>query len=155
MRQSAVLALGGVATASDSTPATWAGTTFISTLDASGASPPGTYRPTRETGTVLVSTTAPGATSARTSAGVPSVSATARRRRIDSSNAARTPGSSSSAQRASTSAGTRRCSGSTPSNRSANSRSAASPRSATAAQIGSTTATACSTSKAPRGTTAR
>jgi hypothetical protein len=33
---------GGVATAMLDTPATWAGITFISTLDGSGASPPGT-----------------------------------------------------------------------------------------------------------------
>jgi hypothetical protein len=33
---------GGLASASERTPATWAGTTFITTLDGSGASPPGT-----------------------------------------------------------------------------------------------------------------
>ena len=33
---------GGEATAMDSTPAIWAGTTFMTTLDSSGASPPGT-----------------------------------------------------------------------------------------------------------------
>lgn len=33
---------GGDVTARDETPATWAGTTFISTEEANGASPPGT-----------------------------------------------------------------------------------------------------------------
>jgi hypothetical protein len=33
---------GGDATAIDATPASWAGTRFMITLDASGASPPGT-----------------------------------------------------------------------------------------------------------------
>src|ERR671921_2362042 len=34
------------------TPATCAGTTFMTTLDTSGATPPGTYSPTRRTGTI-------------------------------------------------------------------------------------------------------
>ena len=38
---------GGEATAIEATPATWAGTTFMITLEASAARPPGTYRPTR------------------------------------------------------------------------------------------------------------
>src|SRR6476620_10531078 len=42
---------GGEATARDGTPATCAGTTFMTTLDARGARPPGTYSPTRWTGT--------------------------------------------------------------------------------------------------------
>ena len=33
---------GGEATAIEATPATWAGTTFMITLEASGAKPPGT-----------------------------------------------------------------------------------------------------------------
>ncbi len=33
---------GELASAIDSTPATWAGTTFISTVETSGARPPGT-----------------------------------------------------------------------------------------------------------------
>ena len=33
---------GGEATAMDGTPATWAGTTFMMTLEARGARPPGT-----------------------------------------------------------------------------------------------------------------
>src|SRR5262245_14580574 len=77
---------GGDATASDSTPATWAGTTFMTTLDASGARPPGTYSPTRPTGTSRCVTRPPGAGVDTTS--VPrSSSLTARTRRIDSSNA--------------------------------------------------------------------
>ena len=38
---------GGEASAIEGTPATFAGTTFMITLEASGASPPGTYKPTR------------------------------------------------------------------------------------------------------------
>src|SRR6478735_12627772 len=49
-------ACGGEASAIDRTPATCAGTTFISTLDTSGASPPGTYSPTRPTGTLRCTT---------------------------------------------------------------------------------------------------
>ena len=33
---------GGLVSAIEPTPATWAGTTFITTLETSGASPPGT-----------------------------------------------------------------------------------------------------------------
>ena len=33
---------GGLASAIEPTPATWAGTTFMTTLETSGASPPGT-----------------------------------------------------------------------------------------------------------------
>ena len=46
---------------SDSTPAIWAGTTFITTLEGYTALPPGTYRPTRSTGTHRSVTVAPGA----------------------------------------------------------------------------------------------
>src|ERR1700754_1488605 len=42
---------GELVSAIEPTPATCAGTTFISTLETSGATPPGTYRPTRSTGT--------------------------------------------------------------------------------------------------------
>ena len=51
------------------TPATCAGITFISTLDGSGARPPGTYRPTRPTGRCRRVTVPPGTTSTVTSAG--------------------------------------------------------------------------------------
>ena len=43
------------------TPATCAGTTFITTLDGYSASPPGTYSPTRRTGTQRWVTVPPGA----------------------------------------------------------------------------------------------
>ena len=42
------------------TPAIWAGTTFITTLEGYTASPPGTYRPTRRTGTQRWVTVPPG-----------------------------------------------------------------------------------------------
>src|SRR3954449_2061400 len=58
---------GGEATAIDSTPAICAGTTFITTLDSSGASPPGTYSPTRRTGTQRSVTVPPGTTDVVTS----------------------------------------------------------------------------------------
>jgi len=148
-------ACGGLATAIDGTPATWAGTTFISTLDASGASPPGTYRPTRPTGTSRCSTTAPGASSTRTGTLAASASATLRRRSMASVNAARTSGASPAAASAKACAGTRKLSGTTWSKRSEYSASAASPRSATAWTIGRTCATAASTSNSARGRTPR
>ncbi len=86
---------GGLATAIDATPAACAGTTFMMTLDASGARPPGTYRPTRPTGTSRVVTVAPGASSVVGCGMAASSAHTRRRRRIDSSNAARSSGSSS------------------------------------------------------------
>src|SRR4029450_3732091 len=58
---------GGDATASEPTPATCAGTTFITPLDASGARPPGTYSPTRPTGTSRCVTRPPGAGQENTS----------------------------------------------------------------------------------------
>ena len=42
MRQAAVLLCGELVRAIEPTPATCAGTTFISTLETSGATPPGT-----------------------------------------------------------------------------------------------------------------
>src|SRR5690625_7258511 len=42
---------GGLATARPPTPAAWAATTFITTELGNTASPPGTYSPTRWTGT--------------------------------------------------------------------------------------------------------
>src|SRR5262249_36058476 len=53
---------GGLATAIEGTPATCAGTTFMTTLLASGATPPGTYSPTRRTGTQRSVTLPPGTT---------------------------------------------------------------------------------------------
>src|ERR1700728_1000459 len=54
------VACGGLATTSEPTPAACAGTTFITTLDGYTAFPPGTYRPTRSTGTHRSVTVAPG-----------------------------------------------------------------------------------------------
>ena len=42
VRQAPVVGRGDEVSASDRTPATWAGTTFMTTLDTSGAMPPGT-----------------------------------------------------------------------------------------------------------------
>src|SRR4051812_11357257 len=56
-------ARGDDVSAIDPTPATCAGTTFITTLDTSGATPPGTYSPTRSTGTISLVTVPPGTTS--------------------------------------------------------------------------------------------
>src|ERR1700736_1717708 len=53
-------ACGGLATTSEPTPAACAGTTFMTTLDGYTAFPPGTYRPTRSTGTHRSVTVAPG-----------------------------------------------------------------------------------------------
>ena len=52
---------GGEVTAIARTPATCAGTTFITTLDGYSARPPGTYSPTRRTGTQRWVTVPPGA----------------------------------------------------------------------------------------------
>lgn len=89
--------------------------------------PPGAYSPTRSTGTHFSVTEPPGTTwvvcvvrrCARW---------TRRARRMDSSRAARTAGSSCSSASVSASAGTRTESSRTPSNFSAKSISAASPR---------------------------
>src|SRR6478672_8537570 len=55
-------ACGGETTTKDSTPATCAGTTFITTDDGYTARPPGAYSPTRRTGTNRSETTPPGTT---------------------------------------------------------------------------------------------
>ncbi len=111
----------------DSTPASWAGTTFMITEDGYTDRPPGAYSPTRSTGTHFSVTVPPGTTwvvcgERRCSRW------TIRARRMDSSRAARTAGSSSWSARVSAAAGTRTWSSLTPSNRSAYSISAASPR---------------------------
>ena len=141
---------GGDATASDPTPAACAATTFMTTDDGYTARPPGTYRPTRRTGTHRCRTCAPGASSTVKSAGrwAP---CTWRTRRMVSSSADRTSGSSAPTAAAITSDGTRRCTGRTPSNRSARSRSSAAPRVRTAARMGATISAACSTSTSARG----
>ncbi len=120
-------ACGGEASAMDSTPASWAGTTFMTTEDGYTERPPGAYRPTRSTGTHFSVTVPPGTTWV-----VCSVRrwlrCTVRARRIDSSRAARTAGSSSSRAFFKASSGTRTCSRRTPSNFCAYSISAAVPR---------------------------
>src|SRR5947209_17966321 len=52
----------GEKTAIDATPATCAGTTFMTTLDGYTARPPGTYSPTRRTGIQRSVTVPPGTT---------------------------------------------------------------------------------------------
>ncbi len=104
---SELLRLGGVAMARDSTPAAWAGTTFMMTELGYTALPPGTYRPTRCTGIQRSATRAPSARSVWNGAGTWEAD-TARQRRTDSSMAARTSGSSSSTAAFMASTGTRR-----------------------------------------------
>ena len=77
---------GGDASTICSTPAIWAGTTFITTELGSTALPPGTYRPTRRIGTQRWVTVPPGTTSTRCSGRVCAAS-TARTRAADSSRA--------------------------------------------------------------------
>ena len=84
---------GGEASAIEATPATWAGTTFMITLEASGARPPGTYRPTRPTGIIRWCTEAPGPRTTSTTGSPSSAALTVRRRLIAVSNAARRSGS--------------------------------------------------------------
>ena len=147
-RPSAVF--GGVAMASDSTPAAWAGTAFMMTELGYTALPPGTYRPTRCTGIQRSATRAPGARSVWKSSGTCDA-ATARERRTDSSMEARTAGSSSSSAAVIASVGTRRCSGRTWSNFSSKSRSAAAPRALTSSRIGWTSSVASSVPISARG----
>lgn len=118
---------GGDASAMDSTPASWAGTTFITTEDGYTERPPGAYRPTRSTGTHFSVTVPPGTTwvvcSLRRW-----LRCTIRARRMDSSRAARTAGSNCSRAALTACSGTRTCESSTPSNFRAYSISAAVPR---------------------------
>ena len=118
---------GGEATAIEATPATWAGTTFMITLEARAARPPGTYRPTRPTGIIRWVTTAPGASSTVVAGSPSSAALTRRRRSMATSKAARTSGSSCSTAAASSAAGTRNSSGTTWSNRSDQCRRALDP----------------------------
>jgi hypothetical protein len=138
----------------DETPATCAGTTFMTTLDTNGAMPPGTYSPTRSTGTIRWVTVAPGATSVTTSCSS-SARQVARSLRIDSSRADRTSGSSAVSASSMACWGTTISACSTPSNFRENSVIASTPRSRTASQIGRTTWVAASTSKSARGRAAR
>src|SRR6201999_895631 len=97
------------------TPATCAGTTFITTLDGYTALPPGTYSPTRSTGTQRSVTVAPApsvvVTSVRRWAAW-----TARVRSIITRSASRTSGASPVRAASSAAAGTRTAPGRTPSN---------------------------------------
>src|SRR6478752_9070511 len=98
---------GGEVTAIARTPATCAGTTFITTLEGYNARPPGTYSPTRRTGTHRWVTVPPGATVVTRPVGSCAACPT-RALAIDSVRAARTAGVTTSAAAAITSAGTRR-----------------------------------------------
>src|SRR4051812_48529564 len=134
----------------DSTPAICAGTTFMTTLDSRGASPPGTYRPTRRTGIHRSVTVPPGTTWVVTS--VRRWSACTRRTRaIASSSAARRVASHSASARSSSSCGTAKVARSTPSSRAVISRTACAPRSRTSSQSGRTVASTESMSVAARG----
>ena len=104
---------GDEVSAIEPTPATWAGTTFMTTLETRGATPPGTYSPTRPTGTIrCVTVASPYLVTASVSR---SASQEARSRRIDSSSAARTSGSSAASASVSASRGTVMSSRTTPS----------------------------------------
>src|SRR6476660_7538721 len=107
---------GGEVTAMALTPATCAGTTFITTLDGYSASPPGTYSPTRRTGTQRWVTVPPGAIWLTFSTGNwaewPTLALA-----IDSVSAALTCGVTTSRAAAITVAGTRSDDGRTPSKR--------------------------------------
>ncbi len=105
MRQTAEVGFcGGEAMTRDSTSAACAGTTFITTDDGYTALPPGTYRPTRSTGTQRSVTVPPGTTSVTVS--VRRCSAwTLRVRSMATSSAARTAGSSSASARSSSACG--------------------------------------------------
>jgi hypothetical protein len=139
-----------VATAIDCTPAICAGTTFMTTELSSGARPPGTYSPTRRTGTQRSVTLPPGTTSVVTSVRRWSA-CTLRTRAIDSSSAARSGGSIPASAASSADCGTAKSSRSTPSSRAVISRTACAPRSLTSWQIGRTVASTESMSVAARG----
>ena len=144
---------GGEASTISCTPATCAGTTFITTELGSTARPPGTYRPTRRTGTQRWVTVPPGTTSTRSS-GRRWAESTARTRAIASSRAVRIAGSRSARACSVAAAGTRRCSGRIPSKRSEARRTASAPRVATSSTTGRTAAAAASTSSSARGSAA-
>ena len=99
----------------------------MTTLDTSGAMPPGTYRPTRWIGTIIWLTVPPGTTCVVTSCSS-SASQVVRSRRIDSSSAARMSGSSAASASVSAATGTAMSLCSTLSKRAANSVIASTPR---------------------------
>ena len=115
---------------------------------------PGTYSPTRSTGTHRSVTVPPGTTRVVTSVRRWS-RWTRRARRIDSSRASRTRGSRPFSASSIAAAGTRVDSSSTPSKRAVSSRTAATPRWRTSSQIGRTFSRAASTSSSARGSTSR
>ena len=117
---------GGLTTAMDSTPATLAGTTFITTLDGYTARPPGTYNPTRRTGRHVCRTMAPGPSSVTPLAGNWSL-CTRVVRSMAVSSALRTSGSRACSAAAITSAGTRNDAGRIPSKRSPAASTASAP----------------------------
>src|SRR3954449_11142653 len=141
---------GGEATAIDSTPAICAGTTFMTTRDSNGARPPGTYRPTRRTGSQRSVTVPPGTTWVVTSVRRWSA-CTFRTREIDSSSAARSVGSLSARARSRAARGTAKSGRSTPSSRAVISRTAWAPRIRTSSHSGRTVASTESMSVAARG----
>src|SRR5947207_7372200 len=145
---------GGLATARDSTPATWAGTTFMTTDDGYTASPPGTYRPTRATGRQRWVTVPPGTTVVVTSSRRWAV-CTVRARAIDSVSAARTVSSSAAPAAWISATGTRNAPSATPSKRSVASRTAGAPCSRIASTTGRTASIAAATSSAARGSSRR
>ena len=138
--------------ANDSTPATKAGITFMTTELGYATSPPGTYSPTRCTGTHFSMTSAPALTlitaSVRRCA-----SCTNRARRAASSTASRTCGSIAASAASSAACGTRVVVSSTPSKRAVASMTAAKPRSRMSSKSGVTIETALLISKAALGRT--
>ena len=126
---------GGEATAIWPTPATCAGTTFMTTEEGSGTVPAGTYTPARSTATYRSVTCAPSPIEVTWSAGR-CASCTGRTRRIISSSAALRSGLRAARASVSACAGTRLVGRSTPSKRAVYSRTAAAPRSRTSSQTG-------------------
>ena len=90
-----------------STPATWAGTTPMMALDGYAARPPGTYSPTRPTGTWRVATIWPWGSTSRVAAGI-EAAAVCRRLAASSWIASRTVGATSPRADSSSDWGTRR-----------------------------------------------
>src|SRR6266849_8033922 len=145
-------ACGGDATAIEATPATWAGTMFITTELGYATRPPGTYTPARPTGENRPVTVSPAMTWVVVSGG--SCAPCTRLVRLTaSSRAALTWGPRPARASSRAAGGTRVVARSTPSKRAVYSRTAAAPRFRTSSQIGRTSATADSTSVVARGRT--
>src|ERR1700749_828668 len=146
-------AWGGEGTATDPTPATRGGTTFMTTEEGEGTSPPGTYTPARLTGTYRAVTVRPSAGDTVFSAGGSWASWTRRARRAAPSRARATAGSSALSAASRASGGTRVVSRSTPSKRAGYSRTAAAPRWRTSSHTGRICSAAAATSRVARGRT--